>query len=181
MKAKLCVFSLMAAFVAVSFAACNKIKSELFPSFDTDISEVTVTVPATAAGVEATASNTVSFNLDSAIKAYTRSTFSINNLSSVKVKDISIFVLNPDSENDASNFESISLKISSSTNSTPALVASAAIPNSYSTSVNIDAANGPELKEYLRGNNLTYAITGKTRRAVTKPLTLTVLVTLSIK
>lgn len=132
-------------------------------------------------GVESSSSNTISFNLDSIIKAYTENTFSIGNLSSVKVKDVTIFLVNADDLNNISNFETVSLSFFSNTNSTPAVVASAIIPNTPATSLNVPAVNSPELKEYLKGNQLTYTVTGKARKSTTKTLNATVSVTLCVK
>jgi hypothetical protein len=80
-----------------------------------------------------------------------------------------------------SNFEAVTLKIASNTNTTPAVIASAAIPDMPASSLNITATNSPELKGYLTGNQLTYTLMAQVRRTTTKPLQATVLVTLSVK
>lgn len=181
MKKSIIALSLLGGFSVLGLTSCDKIKDKLFPAFETEISEVSVSIPITAAGVEASSSSTVAFNLDSAIKANTGSTFSIDNISSVKVKDVTISINNPDDENDVSNFEAVSLKFSSNTVSTPAVVASASIPDNTAYSLNITPTDSPELKEYLKGNELTYTVSGTARRSTTKALDATVDVTLSVK
>ena len=178
---KILTLSVLISLFVLSIASCDKIKEKLFPAFDTEIDAVSVNIPVTLEGVQANSSNTVSFNLDSIIKVNTGNTFSIDNISSVKVKGLSIFVNNADDLNDISNFETVSLKFSSNTNTTPAEVASASIPDSRASSLNITPKNSPELKEYLKGSELTYTVSGTARRSTTKVLNATIAVTLSVK
>jgi len=181
MKKRILTLSMLSGLLVFGLASCDKIKDKLFPAFDTEIDAVSVNIPITLQGAQTTSSNTVSLNLDSIIKANTGNTFSIDNLSSVKVKDLAIFVNNTDNLNDISNFETVSLKFSSNTNTTPVEVASASVPDSPASSLNISPANRPELKEYLKGSELTYTVNGTARRSTTKMLNATVGVTLSVK
>jgi hypothetical protein len=181
MKKTILALSLLSGLCAASLTSCEKVKDSLFPAFDVEMNDVSVTIPITVEGVERSTSSTVAFNLDSAIKAYTSNAFSISNLSSVKVKDVGVVLTNTDALNDLSNFETVSVKLSSNTVSTPAIIASAAVPDAPGTSLNIPITNPPELKEYLKGNQLTYTITGTARQTTTKPLNATVSVTLAIK
>jgi hypothetical protein len=182
MKKNLFALSLLGTICIVSFSSCEKVRDSLFPPFETEISDVNITIPITAQGAEVSSSNTVSFNLDSTIKEYTENTFDIDNLNSVKVKDVTVFLTDTDELNDVSNFENVQLKISSNTVSTPAIVVSTTIPNTPAESLNISAGdNSPELKEYLKGNELLYTISSTARRTTTKPLNAVVSVTLSVK
>jgi len=181
MKKRILTLGLIGSLCAIGFTSCNKIKEKLFPAFDADISEVSVNIPVTVAGAEATSNSTVSFNLDSTIKANTASAFGVNSVSSVKVKNVQVFLENADDQNDVSNFENVSLKFASNTNSTPLTVLSSDIPDVHVTDINLPVTNSPELKNYLTGTQLTYFITGQARRSTTKPLSATVIVTLSIK
>lgn len=181
MKKTILTLSLLGSICAIGFTSCEKIKDKLFPAFDAEIADVSVTVPITVAGTENSSSSTVSFNLDSTIKAYTQNAFGMSNLSSVKVKDMRVFLMETTELNNISNFENVKLSFSSNTNITPAIIADAAIPNVRAADINIPVANSPELKGYLTGNQLTYMLTGKARRSTTKPLNAAVSVTLSIK
>lgn len=181
MKKRILTLSLLSSFFVIGFSSCDKIKDKLFPAFDTSINDVSVSIPVTLAGAESSSSATVSFNLDSTIKSYTSNAFGVNNLSSVKVKDVNVFLDNADALNDISNFETVTLKFSSNTNTTPAVVVNAAIPNTAAADITIPATDSPELKDYLKGNQLTYTIAGKARRSTTKVLHATVAVTLSVK
>jgi|SRR6476469_7020408 len=182
MKRRILTLSLLGALCAVGFTSCDKIKDKLFPAFEVDVSDVAVTIPITVAGVEANSSGNVAFNLDSAIKAHTENAFGINSLSSVKVKDITVTLVDADDLNNISNFETVAVKLATNTVSTPAVVASAAIPNTPATYINIPAdANTPELKDYLKGNQLTYTVSSMARKSTTAPLHAIVSLTLSVK
>ena len=177
--------SILAFFLASTLAtglfSCDKVKNTLFPAFESEIGGVSVTLPVMLTGAEASNSKTITFSLDSTIKAYTQNAFSISQLGSVKVKDLSIMLTNNDALNDLSNFEAVTLKIASNANPTPAVVAIAAIPDMPASSLNITATNSPELKGYLTGNQLTYTLTAQARRTTTKPLQAAVMVTLAVK
>ena len=169
------------AFCAVSLASCDKIKDTLFPAFNAELDEVAVTIPVTLAGAEGRVSQTISFNLDSIIKTYTANAFGIGNLSSVKVKDITVTLVNTDVLNNFSNFETVRITLASNAVATPVVVAGADIPNTAATSINLTPSVTPELKEYLAGNQLIYTVTAKARRTTTKPLDAAVHITLAIK
>jgi hypothetical protein len=181
MKKTIQTLALFGGLCAFGLTSCDKIKDDLFPAFEAQIGEVAVTIPITVMGAESTASGTVPFNLDSTIKAYTENAFSISHLNSVKIKDLNVAIINGDNLNDVSNFETVTLKLASNTNTTPAVIVSAPIPNTPATDINIDAANSPDLKEYLVGDRLTYTLTGKARKATTKPLQARLSVTLTVK
>lgn len=178
MKKSILAFCLIC---AISLISCDKVKDKLFPSFETEINGIHVTIPLALAGTEISNSSTVLFNLDSAIRAETANTFGINNLGSVKVQDVGIFVSNADDLNDISNFKSVRVTLASNTNAKPVVVASANIADTPATSLNITATNSPELKDYLKGNQLTYTVMGDVRRTTTKNLNATLSITLAIK
>lgn len=181
MRKTILALSLLGGFCAAGLTSCNKIKDSLFPAFTVQLDEVTTTIPILLEGVESSTSSTVSFNLDSTIKANTSNVFGVDDLSSVKVKDLTVSLNNSDALNDLSNFESASIGFSSNTVSTPAIVANTTIPDKPAATINIPASGGPELKEYLKGNQLTYTVTTLARRTTTKPLQAAVSVTLSVK
>lgn len=167
--------------VIVALTACTKIR-DLFPAFNTEMPPVEVTVPPSVAiGIETSFSNTIKFNLDSAIKAHTANVFGVDALTSVKVKSIKVQILNSDAMNDLSNFETIGFKFSSNTEATPAQVVTATIPNTPASTIELPTDNCPELKTYLKGTELTFTATTKTRKVISKPLNTLITITLAIK
>lgn len=181
MKKRILAFSLLSAFCVIGFASCDKVKEKLFPAFETEIADVNVTIPITVAGVESTSSSTVAFNLDSTSKAYTSNAFGINSISAVKVKDITVALTDANDVNNVSNFQKLTRRFASNTVATPAVVATADIPKTPAAFINIPAGtNTPELKDYLKGNQLTYTVSSVARKSTTMPLHAVVSVTLSL-
>lgn len=180
MKKSILSFS-VASLLVLGMSSCEKAKDKLFPSFETNAGTLLVNVPvvASTANEVALGNTTVSFNLDSTIKAYTNGSFSISNANSVKIKDITLTVLNGDQENNISNFESAKVTIASNANSSPAVIASANLMDINQPAV--INGNGTELKGYLQGGQITYNVSGKARRATTKELQASISVVLSIQ
>lgn len=165
----------------VTLSACSKIR-DLFPAFNTNIPPIEVTVPpSVAVGIETSFSNTVNFNLDSAIKAHTANVFGVDALTSVKVKNIKVEITNADALNDLSNFETLGFKFSSNTEANPAEIVTATIPNTPASVIDLPTDNCPELKTYLKGSALTFTATTKTRKVISKSLNALITVTLAIK
>jgi len=167
--------------VATGFVSCQKVKDALFPAFETQVDDIEFTIPIVAGGVETSVSNTFYFNLDSTIKDYTENVFSIRNINSVKVSGLTLMITNTDALHDISNFESIHVAMASNAKTTPVVIVDAAVPNEPANILNLAATNSPDLKDYLKGNQLTYTVTGKARRSTIKPLQATVSISLAIK
>ncbi len=172
--------SFSVAALVLGMSSCEKVKDKVFPSFETDGGTILVEVPVvtnttTEAEMDAT---TVSFNLDSTIKANTDGNFSLSNASSVKISTVTLTVLNGDQENNISNFESAKISVSSNSNPTPVVIAFATLADVNQPAV--INGNGAELKGYLQGNQITYKISGKARRATTKELQAAISFTLKV-
>lgn len=171
----------LASAVVFGFSSCEKIKDKLFPNFDTDGGTVVLSVPVmsntTNEGVWDQA--TINFNLDSVIKKYTNNQFSISNANSIKIKTVTLTVLDGNQQNNISNFESVKLAVSSNSNSTPANVISATLQDINQPAV--INGNDVELKSYLTGSQITYKLSGKMRRATTQKLTTQVDIEYSVK
>ena len=171
----------VASILVFSMSSCEKVKDKVFPSFETSGGTVLIEVPVvtnttTEQEIDAT---TMSLNIDSTIKANTDGKFSISNANSIKVRDITLTVLNGDEQNNISNFETAKLSISSNSNTTPAVIASANLADVNQPAV--INGNDTEIKTYLQGSQITYKVSGKARRATTKELQLAVAVVLSVK
>jgi hypothetical protein len=185
MKKSIATLSVATVFT-LGLTSCDKLKDKLFPSFEANAGVVQLTVPViTNTSTEASlGSQTVHFNLDSTVQDYTkgRGDFSISNVNSVKVKNVSVMLTSPygDDSNNLSNFENAKVTLASNTNTTPVVIASASIADSYSSSLNIANDNSPELKEYLKGSDFIYTVSGKPRRATHEPMNLVITVTLKV-
>ena len=163
---------------------------KLFPGVDTDVPEIVVTIPF----IDVPPGTPVPtdeiqfppyaqhFNMDSAIKAHTGGAFGASDVSSVKIKQIIFTIINPDSLNNLSNFESARFTFKSNSNSVPLSIASFNFSDTYAaTTTYIAPANTPELRSYLDGTELTYTVYGKLRRYTTKSIKFSVNITLRVK
>lgn len=170
--------------IAAGVTGCKKIINAIFPSFDVDAPTITVSLPAIPFAPPSElhiATIKQSFNLDSAVKAKTGGTFGASDVTSVQVKQIVFNISNADELNNLSNFESARFTLSSSSTTQVAEIANITFPNTYADSYTYTTTNPPEIISYLKGNELTYDVYGKLRRVTTKPMTLTVKVTLRVK
>lgn len=170
--------------MGLSLGACNKIKEAVLPAIDVDLPAFQFTIPAIPFVLSSEASLgsfTTTFNMDSIIRANTGGAFGASAVSTVKVKQMTIALSNADALNNLSNFENARFTFYSNTNSTPAELFNITFPDTFSSSVTVTPENSPELKEYLKGTQLTYTLYGRARRVTNKPLNFTVQVKLTAK
>lgn len=174
---------LLVVLIAAGVAGCKKIIKAVFPGLDVDAPTITFTLPAIPFAPPNElhiATFKQHFNLDSVVKAQTNGAFGATDVASVQVKQITFNLSNADAQNNLANFESARFTFSSSSTSSVAEVANIQFPDTFADSYTYTSTNAPELISYLSGNELTYDVYGKLRRITTKPLTLTVKVTLRV-
>lgn len=170
-------------FLLVGLTSCKKVVTALLPGIDVRIPAVTFTFPAVIiapAGEVSLGSHTTQFNMDSIVRANTGGVFNADDISSVKVKSITLTVQNSDNLNNLSNFEYARLTLSSNTNNQEAEVVRIDFPDAQLSTITATPASSPDLRNYLSGNQLQYQVYGKVRRITTKPLNLQVAVTVRI-
>ena len=166
---------------AVIGISCKKLISKLLPSFDTTISNIEVAVPAIPfSGITgSTGPQTIYYNLDSTIKANTGGVFGASDVGSITVKSIVINLQNGDAFNNFANFET--LKVNLSSNGTAVPIATASIPDVASNNLSMDVSNSPNILSYFQGNQITYEISGKVRRATSHELDGLATITVTVK
>ena len=164
-------------------SSCKKIVTAIFPGIDARVPDITLTVPPilfVPPNEMSLGNYSAYFNLDSIVRAKTNGAFNANDISSVKVKTITITLLNNDNFNNLSNFEYARLGLTSNTMGDEINVVTINFPDTESSTITVSPDNSPEIRPYLSGNQLNYSIYGKLRRATTKPLTMVVSVTVRI-
>lgn len=165
----------------LALASCEKIKDAIFPSFEHDVPEVTVTVPINPI----VGSNVVlgsyefQFNVDSLIRKYTAQQFGIDNAGDIVIKSVILNVNNADDLNNFSNFENVKLAVSGNGRPEQVVVAEAAITSAASPLV--VPGNNTDLKSYIKAGQMRYTLTGRAKKITTKPLQVSVQVQLKIK
>jgi hypothetical protein len=170
--------------VFAGLTGCKKVLQSIFPGLNIDSPAITFTIPAIPFAPPAevpVGTFSQHFNLDSIIKVNTNNAFSIQDVTSVKVTQVKFSLSNADQQNNLANFESVRFTMLSSANTQAAEIAAVNFPDVYAESYTYTATNAPELITYLKGNELVYNVYGKLRRITTKPLTLTMILTMKVK
>lgn len=174
----------IAAAIFAGLSGCKKIVRSIFQGIDADIPIFSVTLPPIpiAPPFEVPFPRiSQQFNLDSTVRVNTNNVYGADDVSSVKVKQIVFSLSDPDTLNNISNFESARFIFSSNTKTDTVTVASINFPDTYTATYAYTPVNSPELKPYLNGSVLYYNVYGKLRRITTKPLTLSLQVTLRVQ
>jgi hypothetical protein len=161
-------------------ASCEKIKDAIFPSFEQDIPEVTVTIPiTTSVGSDVVlGAYEFKFNVDSLIRKYTAQQFGIDNAGGIQIKSVILNLNNEDNLNNFSNFENVKLSVSSDEMPVNVTVAETAITSGASPLV--VPGNNTDLKKYFKSGRVIYTLTGRSKKITTKPLQMSVQVQLKI-
>jgi hypothetical protein len=183
MKKTICVVFILAVMVA-AICGCKKLIQSVFPGLNVDLPAVTVTVPVIPYAPPneiQLGTLTQHFNLDSVIRANTNGLFSVKDISSVKITKTRFTIANADQQNNISNFETARLLFGSTVTGESAEIAAIDFPDMYADNYLYTAANAPELVSYFRTNELMYTMSGKLRRITTKPVVLSMAVTMTIK
>ena len=180
---KFCATSILAAIVLFSIS-CKKALESFFPGLDVKVPDMQVTIPAIPIAPNdefALGSFTTHFNLDSAIRANTSNVFTINSVSSMKVKEMVATISNGNVNNNLSNFESGRILVSSNANANEAALASFLFPVTETYSYAADTNNSPDILGYYKGTEITYRLFGKLRKPTTTQLNLTISTTITVK
>jgi hypothetical protein len=172
----MCVFSVF------SFTSCEKIKEKLFESFTANGADFQFDIPVISSTNEITIGNkNVNLNVDSTIKAATGGLFGLGILKAVNAEEVTLNLLNADQNNNLANFESLKVKISANNGSNTVIIASMSNPDTYASSVKLNADNSKQLIDFLKTAPVKYEIIGKARRVTTKPLSAQLVVKLKFK
>ncbi len=164
----LCVILL--AFVVIN--SCKKEEEEQqqeFQSFESPVTvQFTIPVVANTTSDASLSLNPIRYNVDSVIKANTNNKFDSRAVGAIYMNQIEVTLLNPDANNNTANFENAKLAINNS--STPVIVGTVSLPDTYGTRATLQSSTNVNLKPYISSNNINFSITGKARRATTIPL-----------
>ncbi|WP_207496481.1 hypothetical protein [Aridibaculum aurantiacum] len=183
MKKLIIPFAVLLTLVTL-MSSCKKVVTAVFPGVDVQVPQVVITVPPlimVPPNEVSLGTYSTSFNLDSIVRANTAGVFNANDISSVRVKTITVAVQNSDNLNNLSNFEYARLTISSSSNSSEANIATINFPDVASSTQTATTDNSPDLRAYLNGNQLSYNVYGKLRKPTTKSLNVAVNITMRIE
>jgi hypothetical protein len=73
------------------------------------------------------------------------------------------------------------ISFASNANTEPVTIGSVNIPDTYGSNISIPITEGIELKDYMKGEQISYALHVKPRRGTTQQLRTTIVVSISVK
>jgi hypothetical protein len=172
MKKSILLLGIVAAATLTTFTSCDKLKEVFFVAFNANSASVEFTIPIvtdiTQKSDIGTVKNTI--NIDSIIKAETSGQFAMGDIKKITVEQAKLTLLDADADNNFANFEEGWLEFHTDAKPTPVLIATGPNPDEYRTEWVLPAVAGVNLKDYLTGTELFYALSAKARRATTKTL-----------
>jgi hypothetical protein len=153
--------------------ACSKSEDNGQPlAFETSIKNITATIPIIHyLRHQPEVAGTIFFNLDSTVKAHQSLTSTNKNASSVKVKSISLRLLNSDSSNNFSNIEYCFISFSIPNKTQAVIIAEKNISITSDSTVEMQG-NGVELINYVKNGEVKVTVDGKARNSTSKELQL---------
>ena len=170
--------------IIAGLLSCADLKKKVLPSFRVNAPDINLTIPPIAFVSEnevPVGALKTRINMDSAIRANTAGAFGASAVTSVKVRKITIKLLNGNMANNLSNFEHARMRIYSNTDTASADIADITFPQTYSDSLSVTPAGDTEISHFLKGAELGYNLFWKNRRITTQFLKLRVSLTLSVQ
>ncbi|MEI6950164.1 hypothetical protein V9K67_23465 [Paraflavisolibacter sp. H34] len=175
------VFAALAAIVT-GFSACDKVVDAVVPDFPITTSSISVEVPVISNTTQVLAIDTASLylNIDSVVMEKSDGKIGYNKVNSIKITKIAFTASNTDANNNLGNLESAKVMFHTDSNPTPVEIASTPIAATETSFKEIVPSPQQELKGYLNGKRLTYTLHAKARKATTKPIPLSMVVTFNV-
>lgn len=185
---KLVLPVIIASVVLLVMSSCKKTVKAIFPGAETPLPELQYTLDsiyAIAFPVDTTLVLPLveqPFFLDSIVKVNTGNNFGAGDITSVKIKQLDLKLISGAyPTNNLSNFDNVSFKFSSSSNSNAIKVASVYFSSSDYTSKVIPGDGTPELRGYLDGNKLYYEISLKIKKKLEHKMKFSIIATMVMK
>lgn len=154
----------------LSFTSCDKAAKLLFQPFESPLTfNVTVPVVSTTTEELSLGSTNVSFNLDEEVKAHTDGKVDGSVVGAMYINEIAINLQNADEANNLSNFEYVTLSVTSGS-ATPVVFGPFEIQEGVTNSTTFAVVNSPNIKPFFSGENVQFTLRGKAVTETTKAL-----------
>jgi hypothetical protein len=154
--------------------SCEKAASLLFKPFESPLNFDVAIAPSSAGETKTSGSNVVSYDLDAKIKSATENRFGADFITQMYISQIAFSITNnTPPNNNLSNFESISLSVSSG-GGTPVIIGPFVIPSTATNMHAVNVTNSPNIRSYFNGQNVTFALIAKTKTATTVTLNMNI-------
>jgi len=161
----------------ISLQSCDKVKDAVKTpdvTFTGASTDVVIPITTNTTSQASMATNSISYNIDSMIKAQTGGVVSYSSIKSVKITKMVLTLSDADAANNFANFEYAAGTFNTdATTAGPYTVASISNnPDVTSSTLDLPITDkDKDVKQYFKSNVVfTYAVIGKLRRATTKEL-----------
>ena len=166
---KLFVLSALA-FSTLAFTSCDKAEKLLFQPFESPLSVDVVIAQTSDTEIESTlGSNNLSFNLDEEVKAQTDGKVDGSVVGAMYLNEVAITLLDGDEANNLSNFEYVTLSVTSGS-STPVVFGPFQISEGTTNTASFTVQNSPNIKPFFTGSNVNFTLRGKAKTATTRDI-----------
>lgn len=154
----------------LSFSSCEKAKNLLFKPFESPLNVDFNINPVSNTTTSATlGSTTVNYDLNAEVKRETDNAFDGSIIGSMYLNKVAITLSNTDATNNLSNFETVSLSVSTGS-ATPVVIGPFTVPSGATNSAEFTVANSPNVRQFFNGSSVNFSLIGKARTATTKVL-----------
>jgi len=162
---------------AISLQSCDKIKDAIGAKYDMNGASADFVIPpySDTSAQQTLATQSFSYNADSAIKSVSGGLLSMSIVSSIKVKSITLTLSDATTASNFANFSYAGVTFNTNASSSSTLYTLADISNNpdvYSNSLTLNVPSSTQnLKSYFSNNvTITYSAIAKLRRATTDSL-----------
>ena len=158
-----------------SLQSCTKLAKNLQYDLDMQTASVNIVLPPSTDTVgSASGTQTNHYNIDSFIKANTANVLGLSNITSVKIKSVTLTLNNATAAQNFANFRSCYGSVYSTGNTTPYVLTVANNPDVFASTLSLPVDTTADLRSYMNGNDFTYSLGGSLRRATTDSVRCTV-------
>jgi len=185
MKTKSLIILACISFTTLGIYSCSKLKSLLQYNLNMQTASYSFTIPITSdtSKVNSLGNVSLSYNIDSFIKASTSNVLGLSNITSAKVNSVVFTLQNPDTANNFANIQNATVTFTSNASNTPYTLGGISNnPDVYAYTLNLQVDSTQNLISYISPttNQFNYSISAKLRRPTTDTLNCTVTVQFSV-
>ncbi|MGZ3939156.1 MAG: hypothetical protein ACXVBK_10350 [Flavisolibacter sp.] len=174
-KKLLAVFAVSALF---GLSSCSKAEKLLFKPFESPLSfDITIPVVSSTSTESSMGSTTLSYNVDSLVKAKTDNAVDPSVVSAMYIQQIAITITDPvDNNNSLSNFNYVKMNVSQ--NGTPYVFGPFNVTPGAMNQDSYTVSNSPNIRPFFNGSAVTFSLVGQANKATTHEMHATVSATI---
>lgn len=165
MKKKL--LTALAVTAVLGLSSCDKAEKLLFKPFESPLNfDITIPVIASTSTETSMGSTTVSYNIDSLIKAKTNNAFDGSVVGSMYIQQVAITITDPvDNNNNLSNFNYVKMNVSQG--GTPLVLGPFNVSPGAQMQDSYTVSNSPNIRPLFNGSSVNFNLVGQANKVTT--------------